>query len=92
MNRDSLYAIDWTIPTGSTAHSSTAYTPARRPYTWSATAKTPQAAASEARALTAKPASAYDIGVTEARSRSSQGRSGKKARFECTSPFGRRTS
>ncbi|MGW0869686.1 hypothetical protein ACWD3Z_04250, partial [Streptomyces sp. NPDC002740] len=27
------------------AHTSTAHTPARRPYTWSATAKTPQAAA-----------------------------------------------
>ena len=39
-----------------------------------------------------KPASAYDIGVTDARSRSSQGSRGKKARFECTSPLGRRTS
>ncbi|MGX1221004.1 hypothetical protein RKD42_002263 [Streptomyces ambofaciens] len=92
MNRDSLYAIDCTTPTGSTAHSSAAHTPARGPYTWSATAKIPQAAASEARRLTTKPASAYDSGETAAPSRSSQGSSGKKARLECTSPFGSRTS
>ena len=55
VNSDSLYAIDCTIPTGSTAHSSTAQTPARRPYTWSATAKIPQAAASEASSADQKP-------------------------------------
>lgn len=33
VNSDSLYAIDCTIPTGRTAHSTTAHTPARRPYT-----------------------------------------------------------
>lgn len=92
MKRDSLYAIDCTMPTGSTAHTSTVQTPARRPYTWSATAKIPQAAASEASVLTSRPASAYDNGVTAATSRSSHGSSGKNARFEWTSPFGRRTS
>ncbi|GAA3307362.1 hypothetical protein GCM10020295_66020 [Streptomyces cinereospinus] len=108
VNRDSVYAIDCTIPTGGTAHSSTAQTPTRRPppspgspvppspnrpCTWSATAKIPQAAASEASRLTAKPAPAYDSGVTVCSSRSSQGSSGKKkARLECTSPLGRRTS
>ncbi|CAM5507148.1 hypothetical protein SHIRM173S_11646 [Streptomyces hirsutus] len=92
VNRDSLYAIDWTTPTGSTAQSSTAQTPARGPCTWSATAKIPHAAASEASAATTKPPSAYDSGDTAATSRSSQGSRGKKARFECTSPFARRTS
>ncbi len=92
VNSDSLYAIDCTIPTGSTAHSSTAHTPALRPYTCSATAKIPQAAASEASRLTTKPPSAYDSGDTACRALSSQGSSGKKARFEWTSPFGRRTS
>ncbi|GAB2885818.1 hypothetical protein GCM10027074_62910 [Streptomyces deserti] len=92
VNSDSLYAIDCTIPTGSTAHSSTAQTPTRRPYTWSATAKIPQAAANEASRLTTNPPSAYDSGDTAATSRSSQGRRGKNARLECTSPFDRRTS
>ncbi len=92
MNSDSLYAIDCTIPTGSTAHSSTAQTPARGPYTRSATAKIPAAAASEASRLTRNPASAYDSGVTACSSRSSHGSSGKNARLEWTSPFGSRTS
>ncbi len=92
MNSDSLYAIDCTIPTGRTAHSSTAHTPARAPYTCSATAKIPHAAASEESSATTKPASAYDSGDTAAPSRSSQGSSGKNARLEWTSPFGSRTS
>lgn len=92
VNSDSVYAIDCTTPTGSTAHSSTAHTPTRRPYTWSATAKIPQAAASEASVPTTRPAWAYDSGVTADTARSSHGSSGKNARFEWTSPFGRRTS
>jgi hypothetical protein len=92
VNSDSLYAIDCTIPTGRTAHSRTAHTPVRRPYSRSATAKIPQAAASEARSETVKPASAYDSGVVACSSRSSQGSSGKNARSEWTSPFGSRTS
>lgn len=92
VNKDSLYAIDCTIPTGSTAHSATAQTPARLPYSSSATRKIPQAAQSDASQLTSRPASAYDRGLTADTSRSSHGSSGKNARFECTVPSGRRTS
>ncbi len=100
VNSDSLYAMDCTMPTGSAAQAATAHTPARRPseprprsvHTRRATAKIPQAAASPATAETTRPAEPYDSPVGAATSRSSQGSSGKKARFEWTAPFGRATS
>ncbi len=82
MNSDSLYAMDCTIPTGSAAQTATANTPARRPWTRSATAKIPQAAASPATTDTTRPAEPYENPVAAETTRSSHGSSGKNARFE----------
>jgi hypothetical protein len=86
---DSLYAIDWTIPVGRTAHSAARAIPVRRSYSSSPMAKIPQAAKSEEIQLTARPASAGARGVIAATAFSSQGSSGKKARFEWIRPSGR---
>lgn len=91
MNSDSEYAIDWTMPTGSTAHSTTSAVPTRRPRSRSPIAKIPHAANSDAIQLTARPAPAASSGVRAETSRSSQGSSGKKARSEWTEPSGSRS-
>ena len=93
MNRDSLYAIDCTI--ADRQHRPQQHRADAGPATrtaWSATAKIPQAAASEASALTTQTRVRVRQRGHRRSSRSSHGSSGKNARFECTSPFGSRTS
>ncbi len=74
--------MDCTIPTGSAAQTATANTPVRRPWSRSATAKIPHAAANPASTDTTRPAEPYESPVTADTTRSSHGSSGKNARFE----------
>lgn len=88
---DSEYAIDWTIPTGSTPHSTASVRPTRRPYSRSPIAKIPQAANRDVTQLTSRPASAASSGAMADITRSSAGSRGKNARLEWTAPSGRWT-
>ncbi|CAM5229053.1 hypothetical protein STANM309S_04357 [Streptomyces tanashiensis] len=91
VNSVSVYAIDWTNAVGYTPQRTASRTPARGPNACVPHRAIPQAAASPAVQETRSPAVAASRGRTAERPRSRAGRSGKKARSEWTSPFGRVT-